>query len=689
MFYLYFYSIINDRIAALSNTKKFTTFTSGLCNGVHKSTIQYRLCNSIYGFGKVVYSTFNPFNSRNFSSTYHSSTQLQLCTHLLNCKNKKSISIHNINYNLENRRFYSMTSDEVLTIQIKNTNSKNNTLNFSLLESDSKREILGFTKKNIKNIYFDFYNMDFDTFKSELLDFIKPNIRYAFLIKIKREDGGIGMGNKHIPFLSNEESFSENFNQLYNDVVEIINIFISEYNDCEVLYIMLMFIQLESFPDLKLQNIKKLKLNKEFDKLSLTKRNFNSLILPLTEKTFYYGKKLERKIENGKLISVIIDDINFIDLVGKTLSGKSFIIKDTLQHENINFYLYRNIKGQNYIIITNVDEERSTKEVFTLSGLKILEAYDRIDENNPNIFKRKIGNTSITIDSSLSKSGLSKSEKEIISQSQNTSSVLKYEVEHQFSTIKSRDSHFNKDKNDISHVGNDQNVDSSTYEEKNKNNKHIMSMRDRTKKKEMKIERKFLDIHSVSNSNIGVLDIETYFSSEDNKSFVYALGYKIFKGPEQIFYLSKDQSSTNLILECINSMLIEKYHGFIFYVHNLGGFDGIFLLNALNTYNVYNNDYYKIDTIFRDNRIIRLTISIKLNNKSRMRKITFVDSYNLLQSSIKKLCLDFNCEVMKGIFPYDFVSKDTLNYIGNTPGIEYYPKDEITQEEYKLEVRDD
>jgi hypothetical protein len=184
-------------------------------------------------------------------------------------------------------------------------------------------------------------------------------------------------------------------------------------------------------------------------------------------------------------------------------------------------------------------------------------------------------------------------------------------------------------------------------------------MKDKKQNKEInKVKKKVLDIHSVSNSNIGVLDIETYFSSrsDENKSLVYALGYKIFKGQEQIFYLSKDQSSTNLNLECIYSILIEKYNGFIFYVHNLGGFDGIFLLNAINTYNIYNNDSYKIDTIFRYNRIIRLTIGIKLPNKNPMTKITFVDSYNLLQSSIKKVCL--NCEVKKGIFPYDYLSKE-------------------------------
>ena len=40
-------------------------------------------------------------------------------------------------------------------------------------------------------------------------------------------------------------------------------------------------------------------------------------------------------------------------------------------------------------------------------------------------------------------------------------------------------------------------------------------------------------------------------------------------------------------------------------------------MKVLLDYNSKNNDYYKINTIFRDNRIIKLTISIKIGNKSK------------------------------------------------------------------------
>jgi hypothetical protein len=65
-------------------------------------------------------------------------------------------------------------------------------------------------------------------------------------------------------------------------------------------------------------------------------------------------------------------------------------------------------------------------------------------------------------------------------------------------------------------------------------------------------------------------------------------------------------------------------------------------------------------------------------------KITFIDSYNLLQRSIKKLCIDFDCEVIKGTFAYDFFNSNTLYYIGNTPSLDYYPKNDISKEDYNL-----
>lgn len=62
--------------------------------------------------------------------------------------------------------------------------------------------------------------------------------------------------------------------------------------------------------------------------------------------------------------------------------------------------------------------------------------------------------------------------------------------------------------------------------------------------------------------------------------------------------------------------------------------------------------------------------------------ITLIDSYNLLPDKLKNLSKDFECEVIKGQFPYSFVNELTLNYKGNTPSIELY--EDMSKKEYNL-----
>ncbi len=163
------------------------------------------------------------------------------------------------------------------------------------------------------------------------------------------------------------------------------------------------------------------------------------------------------------------------------------------------------------------------------------------------------------------------------------------------------------------------------------------------------------------------------------------MGYKIYKGEENKFYLGdtdKNESSDELILRCINTILVNKYNGYVFYAHNFGGYDGIFLLKALIKYNELNGPYYKLeDRIFRDNKLLRM--SVKIKTKSGNIKISFVDSYALLQNSLDKLAKDFECDILKTYYPSrsaDFVNESTLYYIGKTPDKHYY--NNISDSEY-------
>lgn len=183
---------------------------------------------------------------------------------------------------------------------------------------------------------------------------------------------------------------------------------------------------------------------------------------------------------------------------------------------------------------------------------------------------------------------------------------------------------------------------------------------------------------------IGTIDLETYNEGE-NYSKVYAIGYHV-EGDTQIIYIDEDLNSDSIIIKCFDMLLKDKYNGFTFYIHNFGRFDSIFLLKVLINANELTPNKYTYSILYRD-KILSMNISRKINKKTYTIKL--VDSYNILQSSLNDLCLTFNPTVKKTYFPYDFVNKNTLFYIGDKPDINYYKlinvKDSknITLDEYE------
>ena len=196
------------------------------------------------------------------------------------------------------------------------------------------------------------------------------------------------------------------------------------------------------------------------------------------------------------------------------------------------------------------------------------------------------------------------------------------------------------------------------------------------------------------NINFGTFDLET-FRDLDGLGKVYALGFYTSRDDSpKLYYLSDypQLDSSQLILKCIDEMLVNKYNNFIFFAHNLGHFDVVFLYNVLLKSNLDRGyDYYILNTTMRDNTIIKLNIKIKVfsetkENKYRYIKISFVDSLNLLNLSLDKLTKEFNIEIKKGVFPHSFVNRNTLNYIGNKPSFHFY--DNITLSEYnKISIK--
>ena len=189
----------------------------------------------------------------------------------------------------------------------------------------------------------------------------------------------------------------------------------------------------------------------------------------------------------------------------------------------------------------------------------------------------------------------------------------------------------------------------------------------------------------VSNTNIGVLDLET-FTNSNGLAQVYCIGFCTLSEQEQIktYYLTEIGTSLNsnlLIINCINSMSEPKYHNYYWYIHNMGKFDMVFIHKCLEEFNLISKkEIYKLNTIYKDGKMLRLVIKRKINNKYV--KITFVDSLNILNDSLSNLTTEFEVKTIKGIFPYSFVNENTLEYKGPTPDIKYY-NNNITLEKYK------
>lgn len=191
------------------------------------------------------------------------------------------------------------------------------------------------------------------------------------------------------------------------------------------------------------------------------------------------------------------------------------------------------------------------------------------------------------------------------------------------------------------------------------------------------------------NTLFGTFDLET-FRDDSNLARVYALGfYTKLDSEPQLYYLTDypNIQSEELILKCIDSMLTNKYNNYLFYAHNLGHYDIVFIYNVLLQYNLNKgSDYYILNTTMRDNIIIKLDIRIKkISNINedlhRYIKISFVDSLNLLNLSLDKLTKIFELPVQKGHFPHRYVNANNLNYVGNKPDFYYY--DNLSAQEYE------
>jgi len=105
--------------------------------------------------------------------------------------------------------------------------------------------------------------------------------------------------------------------------------------------------------------------------------------------------------------------------------------------------------------------------------------------------------------------------------------------------------------------------------------------------------------------------------------------------------------------------MIRKYDNYKVYIHNMAGFDAIFLLKIL-------AELGNIKPIIHNGDLISINFKFKNYN------IIFKDSLKILITSLRKLAKLFAVEVQKSNFPYSFVNENNLDYIGPIPDFKYF-----------------
>lgn len=93
---------------------------------------------------------------------------------------------------------------------------------------------------------------------------------------------------------------------------------------------------------------------------------------------------------------------------------------------------------------------------------------------------------------------------------------------------------------------------------------------------------------------------------------------------------------------------------------------------------------YRVKFISKDNDIISFTLtSLPTVPVKQRSKLIFRDSALLLPSSLQKLGESFSVPVVKGVFPYSFVTGQNLNYNGALPEYEYFNSNQLSRAEYE------
>jgi len=162
---------------------------------------------------------------------------------------------------------------------------------------------------------------------------------------------------------------------------------------------------------------------------------------------------------------------------------------------------------------------------------------------------------------------------------------------------------------------------------------------------------------------MNVFDCETY--EDNNNVFIYCISYS-YKNKIYSIYYEDGDIFTKFLDELFDKIL---ENSITFYIHNIN-FDGMLIMSS-----VFNNN-------LSFKWLIRGTNIYYIELKYVHITITFKCSYKFLPLSLKNISLN---NLDKKIFPYKFVNKKNIYYVGACPSIEYFNSDvsEILYDDFK------
>jgi len=174
--------------------------------------------------------------------------------------------------------------------------------------------------------------------------------------------------------------------------------------------------------------------------------------------------------------------------------------------------------------------------------------------------------------------------------------------------------------------------------------------------------------------NFITMDLETISKQIGEKNSVLSpfllCWYDGKRDSKHTYFLNSNKESSigEIIKKMMEDICIRKYKGYKIYLHNFAKFDAIFLIKYL-------VELGNCKPIINKGKII--SFSFKPNWKKDFGRITFLDSYLLLPSSLKNLSKGFTIDNPKDLFPILF---NNISYKGIVPDFKYFKN--ITRDEY-------